>query len=85
MALPAPRNVDLRYSRFVPIQGQRRLETAAEFGNILNTVRWSVVGRVVSVDAAGNSLSPIATDAKGLQPTSGYEQREFRLGFEFSF
>jgi hypothetical protein len=43
------------------------------------------VNRVVTVDAAGHPLSPIPTDAKGFQPTSGYEPREFQLGFKFSF
>ncbi len=83
--LPARWNVDLRYSRFVPIQGERRLEIVAEFKNVLNTVQWASVNRVVTVDAAGNPLSPIPTDAKGFPPQSGYEQREFQLGFKFLF
>ncbi len=83
--LPARWNVDMRYSRYVPISGPRRLEIVAEFKNVLNTVQWAGVNRTVQVDTAGNPLLPIPTDPKGFPPTSGYEQREFQLGFKFSF
>jgi hypothetical protein len=85
MYLPARWNVDMRYSRFVPIRGAVKLEVMGEFKNLLNTVQWSSVNRIVATDAAGNPTTPIPTTAKGFAPTGGYEQRQFQLGFKVHF
>ncbi len=85
MYLPARWNVDLRYSRFVPVRGNVRLEVMGEFKNLLNTVQWSSVNRVVTTDAAGNPTTRIPTVATGFPPTGGYEQRQFQLGVKVHF
>jgi hypothetical protein len=85
MYLPARYNVDLRYSRFVPIRGSIRAEVLAEFKNIFNIVQTSGVNRIIQTDALGNALAPIPTDGSGFPATAGYEQREFQLGFKIYF
>ncbi len=82
--LPARKNLDLRISRVVPI-GPAKAEVIAEFKNVFNTVQWSGVTATVTTDTLGNPLAPIPTDGKGFTPTSGYEQRQFQLGFRVSF
>jgi len=85
MYLPARYNVDLRYSRFVPIRGSIRGEVLAEFKNIFNIVQTSGVNRIIQTDALGNPLAAIPTDGSGFPATAGYEQREFQLGFKIYF
>jgi len=83
--LPARYNIDLRYSRFVPIRGSVRAEILAEFKNIPNIVQTSAVNRIVTTDALGNPLASIPTSGDGFSPSAGYEQREFQLGFKVYF
>jgi len=85
MYLPARYNVDMRYSRFVPLGGARRAEIIGEFKNVFNTVQWAGVTATIATDALGNPLASIPTSATSFRPTSGYEQREFQLGFRFRF
>ncbi len=82
---PARYNVDVRYSRFVPIRGSFRAEVLAEFKNVFNTVQIQTVNRVVATDAAGAPLVPLPQNGDGFAPTSGYEQRQFQLGFKMYF
>ena len=71
-------NVDLRYSRFIPIDGTLRAEFFAEAKNIAG------VNRVVAVDALGNPSAPLpAVDA--FPPTSAYDQRQAQVGFKILF
>ena len=61
--LPARYNVDARFSRFIPLGGTRRLEVAAEFKNLFNTVQTSAVNRIIpttqpDVRAAARSTVP---------------------------
>ena len=83
--LPARYNVDLRYSRLVNIRGSIRGEVIGEFKNIFNTVQTLAVNQTVQVDLAGNPLAAIPADASGFTPTSGFEQRQFQLGFRVRF
>ncbi|MGI8672494.1 MAG: hypothetical protein ACR2LU_07775 [Luteitalea sp.] len=83
--LPARYNVDARFSRFIPFRGSARLEVAAEFKNLFNTVQTSAVNRVITTNAIGEALAAIPDDSSALQPTAGYEQRQFQLGFKFYF
>jgi hypothetical protein len=83
--LPARYNVDARFSRFVPIRGSIRAEIAAEFKNLFNTVQTSAVNRIINTNAAGEPLVPVPTSSSQLQPTAGYEQRQFQLGFKLYF
>ncbi|MBI4476969.1 MAG: TonB-dependent receptor [Acidobacteria bacterium] len=85
MHLPARWNVDLRYSRFVPLAGSRRVEIMAEFKNVLNTVQTSSVNRVIPTDTLGNPLAPIPASTEDFPATGGYEQRQFQLGFKVHF
>jgi hypothetical protein len=91
MYLPARWNVDMRYSRFVPLPRSLRMEVIAEFKNLFNIVQTAGVLSSVQVDAQGNPLTSIPTFVSsydkpgGFQPTSGYEQREFQLGLKFYF
>ncbi len=83
--LPARWNVDLRYSRFVPLGGARKVEISAEFKNVLNTLQTSSVNRVVATDTLGTALAAIPTRGDQFPATGGYEQRQFQLGFKVHF
>ncbi|BCS35887.1 hypothetical protein TBR22_A51220 [Luteitalea sp. TBR-22] len=83
--LPARYNVDARFSRFIPFGGNRRLEIAAEFKNLFNTVQTSAVNRIIPTNALGVPTGTLPTSTDELQPTAGYEQRQFQLGFKFYF
>lgn len=83
--LPARYNVDARFSRFIPFGGTRRLEVAAEFKNLFNTVQWSAVNRIIPTNAFGEPTVSLPGESNQLQPTAGYEQRQFQLGFKFYF
>jgi hypothetical protein len=83
--LPARYNVDFRYSRLFPIVRAVQAEVVAEVKNIFNTVQTAAVNSVVAVDVLGNPLAPIPTSGDAFQPTGGYEQRQFQLGFRVRF
>ncbi len=84
--LPARYNVDARFSRFIALGGARRLEVAAEFKNLFNTVQTSAVNRILPTNALGELTGgALPTSSSQLQPTAGYEQRQFQLGFKFYF
>jgi hypothetical protein len=84
MYLPHRYNVDLRYSRFVTF-GTMKAEIIGEFKNLFNTVQTAGVNQVIATDALGNALAAIPASGDDFPPTSGYEQREFQLGFRFRF
>jgi hypothetical protein len=77
-------NVDLRYSRFVPIGGTRRVEVLFEAKNVLNTRNISGVNRVVAVDAVGNPTAALPEGSTAFA-TAGYDQRLMQLGVKFTF
>jgi carboxypeptidase family protein/TonB-dependent receptor-like protein len=82
----APRkNVDLRYTRFVPIRGSVRAEIVAELKNVFNTEQLSGITTNTVVDALGNPAAPIPTDPYQFVNPTGYEQRKFQLGFKVRF
>jgi hypothetical protein len=83
--LPARKNVDLRYTRWIPIHGNTRAEVIAELKNVFNTEQLSGVNTSTPVDAAGNPLAPIPDDAYQFPNASGFEQRKFQLGFRVRF
>jgi hypothetical protein len=83
--LPARKNVDLRYTRWIPIKGNTRAEVIAELKNVFNTEQLSGVTTSTPVDAAGNPLAPIPDDAYQFRNPSGFEQRKFQLGFRIRF
>ncbi|HWQ00058.1 MAG TPA: TonB-dependent receptor [Vicinamibacterales bacterium] len=83
--LPARWNVDLRYSRFVPVRGAVRLEILGELKNLFNTVQTASVNRIVRTSPLGDALVPVSRRGKDYPPTGGYEQRQFQLGFKVHF
>jgi hypothetical protein len=83
--LPARKNVDLRYTRSVPIHGSTRAEIIAEIKNLFNTQQLAGITTTVAVNALGQPLAPISTDPYQFVNPSGYEQRKFQLGFKVRF
>jgi Carboxypeptidase regulatory-like domain/TonB dependent receptor len=75
-------NLDLRYSRFVPVRGTWRGEVFFEAKNLFNVENVSAVNRVVATDAFGVAAVSIPTRFPG---TAGYDQRQMQLGVKFSF
>jgi hypothetical protein len=86
-------NVDLRYSRFVPVANGMRAEVFFEAKNLFNNYNVSGVNSSVAVDASGNPLAPIPTSlcpvrtstATCLPVTSTYQIRQMQIGFKYSF
>jgi Carboxypeptidase regulatory-like domain/TonB dependent receptor-like, beta-barrel len=80
-------NLDLRYSRFVPLVSAQRLELFFEAKNLFNTLNVSGVNRVVTTDAAGVPVSTLFTSAADYPDAgkAGYDQRQMQLGVKFIF
>jgi hypothetical protein len=75
-------NLDLRYSRFVPVRGTWRGEVFFEAKNLFNVQNVSGVNRVVTTDAFGVPAVSIPATFPG---NAGYDQRQMQLGVKFSF
>jgi hypothetical protein len=90
---PARYNVDLRYSRFIPIAGRRQVEIIAEFKNLFDTEQVDGVSPsfpvIASGPGAGTPTVPLLATGDAFKDagrvTSGFEQRAFQLGFKFYF
>ncbi|HET7698494.1 MAG TPA: TonB-dependent receptor [Vicinamibacterales bacterium] len=80
-------NLDLRYSRFIPIVAGQRAELFFEAKNLLNNENIAGVNRVVPTDALGNPTSPLVLNGRDYPNAgkSGYDQRTMQLGFKYSF
>lgn len=83
--LPARYNVDFRYSRRIPVGGNRSGEVIAEVKNLFNTVQTSGVNANIATNALGVPNAPLPTSADQLVPNGGYEQRQLQIGFKFMF
>jgi len=83
--LAARKNVDLRYTRVIPIQGPVRAEVIAELKNVFNTEQLAGISTTIVTDTLGNPAAPIPTDPYQFVNPSGYEQRKFQLGFKVRF
>ena len=83
--LPARYNVDFRYSRRIRIRGNTAAEIIGEVKNIFNTVQTSGVNANVPTNAFGVPTGTLPTSVDQLVPNGGYEQRQFQLGFKFTF
>ncbi len=83
--LPVRKNVDMRYTRFIPLHGSVRAEIVAELKNVFNTTQMAGITTTVQTDALGNPLTAIPTDPNQFPNPSGYEQRKFQLGFRIRF
>lgn len=75
-------NLDLRYSRFLPVRGTWRGELFFEAKNFFNVQNVSGVNRVVTTDAFG---VPSASIPAAFPGNAGYDQRQMQLGVKFSF
>ncbi|HEX6215925.1 MAG TPA: hypothetical protein VFZ38_13930, partial [Vicinamibacterales bacterium] len=60
-------------------------EVIAEVKNLFNTIQTSSVNRNITTNAQGVPTVALPTSGDQLQPTGGYEQRQFQLGFKFTF
>ena len=80
---PRQLNVDMRYSRFVPITERFNVEVFGEFINIFNIKSIFQVNSAVATDAAGNLLAPLP-DFTTRNP-SALDSRLFQLGIKFNF
>src|SRR6185503_6478257 len=74
--------LDMRYSRFVPIQDSRRIELFFEAKNLFNTQNVSGVTRDMTTTATGDLASPLPSPFPG---SGAYDQRQMQLGVKFSF
>jgi len=83
--LPVRKNVDMRYTRWVPIHGAMRAEVIAELKNVFNTQQMSGINTSTVVDTAGNPVAVIPADPYDFVNPTGFEQRKFQLGFKFRF
>src|SRR5258708_4835415 len=83
--LPARKNVDLRYTRWIPIRGSARAEIIAELKNVFNTEQLQTITTTTAVDTLGNPTTTIPTDPYLFTNPSGFEQRKFQLGFKVRF
>jgi carboxypeptidase family protein/TonB-dependent receptor-like protein len=79
-------NLDLRYSRFIPISSWKG-ELFFEAKNLFNAENISGVNRVVPTSAAGVPTTSLVFNGKAYPEAgkSGYDQRTMQLGVKFSF
>lgn len=85
MTLPSRKNVDFRYSRKIRVSNTMAAEVIAEVKNLFNTEQVSSVNATVPTDLFGVPTGTLPTSGDQLTPTGGYEQRQFQLGFKFTF
>jgi len=78
-------DMDLRYSRFVPVHAGQRAEVFLEVKNLFNTQNIASVTRDILTDSLGNPLSPISFNAADYPGKSGYDQRLMQIGFKYLF
>jgi hypothetical protein len=83
--LPWRKNMDMRYTRFVPIRASVRGEVIVELKNVFNTVQMAGVNTTVKTDLAGNPLTALSTNPLDYPNPSGFEQRKLQLGFKVRF
>lgn len=81
---PNQYNVDLRYSRFIPITERYRAEIFGEFLNVFNINSvFQINDLTTTTDALGNVTGSLPT-AK-TRPVTSLDSRQFQLGFKFIF
>jgi hypothetical protein len=74
--------VDARYSRFLSLGGDLRLELFAEAKNLFNNEVARAVNSVVRTDASGEPESALPSL---FDVTSTYQARQFQLGAKLEF
>jgi len=83
--LPARKNVDMRYTRAIPVHDSLRGEIIVELKNVFNTVEMSNITTAIVTDTLGNPVSAIPSDPYQFPNPAGYEQRKLQLGFKVRF
>jgi hypothetical protein len=78
-------NVDLRYSRFVPLKGASRIELFAEAKNVFNVVNVAGVNRILAQSAVTAAGALTGTLPEPFPSQSGYDQRLVQLGLKVAF
>lgn len=83
-------NLDLRYSRFIPLSTGQKFELFFEAKNIGNRLNIAGVNRVVTTGANGVPTTSVPTPAVALagsqfSGTSAYDQRIMQVGLKFVF
>lgn len=86
-------NVDLRYSRFFPLGGNRRVELQGEFKNIFNAEQVVGLNNQIATDVDGypivnnvrQPLTSISLNGDDYIANAWREQRKFQLGLKFYF
>lgn len=77
-------NVDLRYSRFVPLGERFNVEVFGEFVNLFNVNSiYQINSAGIPVNPDGSLIAPLP-DFRRRSPTS-LDARQFQLGFKFNF
>lgn len=92
-SLPGSVTFDFRYSRYVPLHGDMRLEAFVEAKNLFNRANVRGVNSVVGTDVLGNPLVAVPTgvcDVGDTAPscfavTSVAQERQMQLGIKFIF
>ena len=95
MTAPVRSNVDMRYSRFFNLPGQRRFEIQAEAKNVFNIEQAVAINNTITVDVDGYPVDPvslvrlpldsISNDQNDYVANNWREQRKFQLGIKFYF
>jgi Carboxypeptidase regulatory-like domain/TonB dependent receptor len=85
MYMPVRKNVDMRYTRWLPIRGAVRAEIILELKNAFNIKQLQALTTTQAVDTLGNPVTAIPTDPYQFVNPSGFEQRKFQLGFKVRF
>jgi hypothetical protein len=81
---PKQFNVDLRYSRFIPINERFRIEAFAEFLNVFNINSvFQINSLTVTTDAAGNPTQALPTPQT--RAVTSLDSRQAQIGFKFIF
>jgi hypothetical protein len=83
--LPVRKNMDLRYTRWIPVRGSVRGEIIAEMKNVFNVQQLASITTSTVVNAAGNPVTAIPSDPYLFTNPGGAEQRKFQLGFKVRF
>jgi hypothetical protein len=83
--MPVQKNLDVRFTRTIPIRGSVRAEVIAELKNAFNFEQLAMVTTTTVVDALGNPTTPIPVDPYQFLNPTGAEQRKFQLGFKVRF
>ena len=85
--LPARKNVDLRYSRWIP-HPAAAMARRSDRGDEERVQHRAAVGRERHgrrPTRRAYPVAPISYDAYQLRRPAGYEQRQFQLGFKLRF